>query len=264
MADKKLTPAENTNTSLVAPTPNAFLQAAPDYIAAGREGLEDMSKEDVLIPRLALAQALSPQVTEGDPNYIEGLKPGMFFNSMTGEVYGKEVTVQIIKKDALRAMEFFPQDDGGGVKDPNVPLNDPRLKWGADGEKPVATLFRDYIARLLPSEELIALSFKSSGIKAAKALNGLIVLRNRPIFAGRYKITTAMELKPKPHWIYKISNDAWCTQEQVESGRMMWEAVKDLDTVNNVHRDETALDDFEFGANREPGSDDMDHRSSEM
>lgn len=251
---------------------NAFLAPAPSYIESGREGLESMSKEDVLIPRLALAQPLSPEVTEGDPKFIDGLKPGMLFNSMTREIYGTEVTFQVVKKDNLRAMEFFPQDGpgGGGVKDPNVPLGDERLAWGENGEKPIATLFRDYIARLLPSGELIALSFKSSGIKVAKALNGLIVLRNRAIYAGRYKMTTALELKPKPHRVYKVENDGWVSEKEFLEGKAMWEAVKDLDTTTTVDRDQSGADDFDYGANaggRQPGMDDMDDvasRRSEM
>lgn len=205
------------------------LEPAPAYIKDGREGLETITKQDMLLPRLALAQALSPQVTDGDPNRVEGLKVGDLFNSLNNSIYGREVHVQILRKDAPRAMEFRPVDDGGGVLDPNVPLNDPRLKWGADGEKPVATLFRDYIAVLLPSRELISLSFKSSGIKVAKALNGLIAMRNKPIYAGRYVITTGVELKPKPHQVFRVQNAGWVEEQDAILGEQMYLAVKDLD-----------------------------------
>lgn len=231
-------------TAITKTQPQA-LAPAPDYIKKGRDGLEDIGKQDVLIPRLALAQALSPQVTVGDPNLIEGLKVGDMFNSMTGTIYGREVRVQILRKDRPRAMEFYPQDDGGGVKDPDVPLNDPRLKWGEDGEKPQATLFRDYIAVLLPSREIIALSFKSSGIKVAKALNGLIVMRNRPIYAGAYTITTGVELKPKPHQVYLVQNAGWVSEEDAKLGEVQYEAVKDLDTTATIDRSVgTDVDDF--------------------
>jgi hypothetical protein len=233
---KPVAPAAQKTTTALTTNETRALTQVPAYVPSGREGLEDMTKEDVLIPRLALAQALSPQVTEGDPAYITGLKVGDMFNSMTQEIYGREVFVQIIRKDPPRAMEFFPQDDGGGVKDPNVPLDDPRMQWGEDGEKPVATLFRDYIARILPSGEMIALSFKGSGIKVARALNGLLVLRNKPIYTGRYRFTTAVELKPKPHQVYKVANAEWCTPDQIEEGAAMYAAVKDLNLAEQVHR----------------------------
>lgn len=227
-------------TSEIAPFKIGDLAAAPDYIKDGdRRGLEGIGKDDILMPRLALAQALSPQVTEGDPNRIEGLKAGDLFNSLKGTIYGgrEPVFVQIIRKDRPRAMEFRPIKDGGGVLDPNVPLGDPRLDWGEPGEKPVATLFRDYLAILLPQREIIALSFKSSGIKVAKALNGLIAMRgSRPIFAGVYAIWTGTELKPKPHQVFLVDNAGWASASDLAYGEQMYEALKDFDTVSGIDR----------------------------
>lgn len=248
------TPTTASSSTAVATTATNALatqdeMTRPARIAAGdRRGLENMSKADVLVPRLALAQLQSPEVTEGDPNMVEGMKAGDLFNSITKQNYGREVFVQIVRKDNLRAMEFVPVDEGGGVADPDVPLDDPRLKWGPDGEKPRATLFRDYIARILPSGEMIALSFKSSGIKVAKALNGLIALRNAPIFEGRYRITTDTELKPKPHRIYKVANAGWVSDEDSKIGAEMYEAVKDLDIKKDVDQGPDP-DDFPHGAN---------------
>lgn len=214
----------------LAKTAPAGALAVPSYISDDREGLETISKDDITVPRLALAQALSPEVTEGDPRLIPGLKPGQLFNSMTREIYGESVTFQVLKKEPLRGMEFFSQEEGGGVKDPNVPLDDPRLLWGEKGEKPEATLFRDYIARLLPSGELIALSFKSSGIKVAKQLNGLIALRGKAIYAGKYVISTDVSLLPKPHKVYKVRNDGWVSEEDLNTGQQLYRALREIKT----------------------------------
>ena len=229
----------------LATTPkNQALEPAPDYFAKGdRRGFEDTKQTDVLIPRLALAQALSPQVTDGDPNRIPNLKVGDLFNSVTGEVYGREVFVQLLRKMPLRAMQFNPVEEGGGVADPDVPLNDDRCKWHGD-EKPVATIFRDFLAVLLPQREIIALSFKSSGIKAAKALWGLAAMRNKPVFAGRYRITTGVELKPKPHQIYKVENAGWVGPEDAALGETMFEAVKSIDAAK-IERGVDTADDFD-------------------
>lgn len=226
------------------------LEPAPDYFAkSDRRGFEDTQQSDLLIPRLALAQALSPQVTEGDPNRIEGLKTGDLFNSVTNQNYGREVFVQLLRKMPLRAMEFRSVDDGGGVIDPDVPIGDPRLEWGNSGDKkadkPQATLFRDFVAVILPQREIIALSFKSSGIKVAKALWGLATMRNKPVFAGRYRITTGVELKPKPHQVYKVENAGWVSKEDARLGEEMFEAVKTIDATkihHDVHDDAVDFD----------------------
>lgn len=232
--------AKQTNDIAIAPR--------PDYIPKGsRRGLEDITKKDMLVPRLALAQPLSPQVTEGDPLFVAGMKPGDLFNSITNQNYGREVTVQIVRKDKLRAMQFKSQDAGGGVLDPDVPLNDDRLKWGENGEKPIATLFRDYLAVIIPSHELIALSFKSSGIAVAKKLNGLMGLKGGDIFAGLYIIGTDQKLTPKPHKIYTVAvsktNGGWVSAEDFALGEQMWEALKDLDTSTAIDRED---DDVSF------------------
>ena len=114
-------------TGLQTQPQNTTLEPAPDYLKKGKRGFEDTVQSDVMIPRLALAQALSPQVTEGDPRRIPDLVAGDLFNSVTGQRYGKRVYVQLLRKMPLRAMEFRSVDDGGGVIDPNVPLTDDRL-----------------------------------------------------------------------------------------------------------------------------------------
>ena len=217
------------------------LAPAPDYFKKDdKRGLEGTSQSDINIPRLALAQALSPQVTDGDPNRILDLKVGDLFNSVTGQIYGKEVFVQVLRKMPLRAMEFYSIDDGGGVKDPNVPLNDPRLAWNNKAEKradqkPKATLFRDFIAVILPSREMISLSFKSSGLTTAKTLWGLVVMRNRAVFAGRYRISTSVELDPKPHQVYLVENADWVSEQDAIVGESMMEAVNNI-TYEQIDR----------------------------
>jgi hypothetical protein len=229
-------------------TQNQGLAPAPDYIPKSRRGFEDTLQTDLMIPRLALAQAMSPQVTDGDPARIENLKVGDLFNSVTGQVYGREVFVQVLRKMPLRAMEFRPVDAGGGVVDPDVPLGDPRLKWGNTGDKkadkPQATLFRDFLAVVLPQREIIALSFKSSGITAAKNLWGLATMSNRDCFAVRLRISTGVKLTPKPHQIYKIEQGGWVSEQDFKLGEEMYEAVKEIDAAK-IHRDDAPdPDDF--------------------
>jgi hypothetical protein len=235
-----------TTTNIATVEKNTALTPAPDYIPKSRRGFEDTLQSDLQIPRLALAQALSPQVTDGDPNRIPGLEVGGLFNSVTQQNYGKEVFVQVLRKMPLRAMEFRSVDDGGGVVDPDVPIGDPRLAWGNTGDKkadkPKATLFRDFLAIVLPQREVIALSFKSSGITAAKNLWGLATMANRDCFAVRLRITTGVKLTPKPHQIYKIEQAGWVSEADFKLGEDMYEAVKTIDATK-IHREGDADDD---------------------
>lgn len=72
----------------------ATSQDVPDYIRQGQgRGSENVEMQDLVIPRIELVQALSHCLEEGGADYIEGAKPGMFYNSVTRELYGPQVIV---------------------------------------------------------------------------------------------------------------------------------------------------------------------------
>lgn len=162
-----------------------------------------------------------------------------------------EDKIATVPKDAaLEAPpDYFAQNDRRGFEDTRqTDVLIPRLAWGNSGDKkadkPRATLFRDFLAVIIPGREMIALSFKSSGIKAAKTLWGLATMRNKPVFAGRYLITTGVELKPKPHQIYKVENAGWVSKEDAILGEQMFEAVKTIDAgaIDRDKRDDVIDD----------------------
>jgi hypothetical protein len=250
-------PADGSTVPAVAAKPGG-LAPVPSYLADDeKEGLEDITRKDMSIPRVALAQTQSPQVTEGDPAFMEGLKPGELFNPLTRKNYGKWIFFQMVHKDKPRAMHLRSIDEGGGVIDPDVPLNSPLLKWGTSGnkkaDKPVATLFQDFIVRILGAEkdfvpgELTALSFKSSGLTCAKNLLGLVNMRNKSIYTGRYKMWSDTKLIPKPHKIYLVDNADWAPEADIIIGKEMYTAFKRLDANELAAR-----------IGREPGDDDFD------
>ena len=68
----------------------------------GVMGMEGVRQEHIQIPRLSIAQPLSPQMIRSKPEYIEGLMVGQFFNSVTREVYGDKATVVPVKYSLSR------------------------------------------------------------------------------------------------------------------------------------------------------------------
>lgn len=149
----------------------------------GKEGIDS---SDVVLPFLAICQKTSPQLESDSPKYIEGVKFLDLFNSLTSEVYEQPVEFipLVLNKHAI---EFNPFEDGGGIKDRNVRWDDPRCEFNGD-DKPTATRFYDWAVLLVPSMELIVLSFKSTNMTVAKQLNQFIQMRQGPAFAGKYKV----------------------------------------------------------------------------
>ena len=176
---------------------------APGYMKTGtKKGAEEITREDLTMPRLALAQKASPEIEDGHAKRVEGLTFGDAYNTLSGEVYGKDpVEIVIIRAEKPKYIEFNPIEDGGGIKDYNVPAGDPRTLFGPDGEKPIATKFLEYVGLIGPDFRMpIAVSFKGSGLKSARLLNGLIKLRNLDAFASRFRLTPAVESKGSNSW----------------------------------------------------------------
>jgi hypothetical protein len=225
-----------TQDALVKVGPSAL--AVPEYVTAGSDGTEGIQSEDLKIPRLALAQALSPELSESDPKYVEGLKVGDAFNSFTGEVYGKKpLDVVIVRIDKPRYVEFFPREAGGGVKDYNVAASDPRVQFTTNekGEriKPLATKFIDMIALLGEDLEPIALSFKGSGLKAASKIETFLAMRIKngqriKSFASIFTLTPTLEKNQKGSYsVFTVKFKGNASAEAFAAGQGFYDSIKD-------------------------------------
>lgn len=194
---------------MVEPKGNAL--AVAESAAGDVRGKEGIDQGDLILPRLALCQALSPEKDADDAKYIDGLKEGDLFNTLTGTVYGRgPVTVAIIRLDK-RALEFEKGPDGKPTKrilDFNVPWNDARCEFtdGANGrQKPEATRFYDFLALSAETLEPVVLSMSNTKIKAAKRLNSLLAIRPGAAWAGLFKVSSVREEKDgNKYFNYKI------------------------------------------------------------
>ena len=145
--------------------------ALPSFVdPSDRRGADNITGDDIRLPRLSLAQALSPEVLKGDPKRIDGLESGDIFSNLLQTNYKSgPVNVVVVRRETPRAMEFYPKGskEGQGIKDRSVPLDDPRTKFSQDGTPPVATVFHEYVAFDAETREPFILSFKSTSSGAA-------------------------------------------------------------------------------------------------
>ena len=88
---------------------------SPDLIikSAGR-GLENVTNDDITIPRLAIIQAGSPQRKKKDEKYLEGAEEGNIFNTVTNQLYSDSITV-IPCGYRKSYVEWVPREKGGGL-----------------------------------------------------------------------------------------------------------------------------------------------------
>lgn len=226
------------------------LDTIPEWMARDGKGTEDIEREDIQMPRLAIAQGLSPEVNEEKPQYIDGLKLGHMFNTLTQAMYGRgPMEFIIIRRYPPRWVEFAPRDEGGGVVDLNVPPDDPRTQFRKDPETheslpPVATKFYDYVIMLLPSREVIALSMKGKMLKQARALNAMVKLKTVRIYGAKYSLQSISESNAKgTYYVFQFKATG---------------LVRDQQLYLQCEQAHEALEQKTINIQREPGDDDME------
>ena len=89
-----------------------------DYMSADAgAGMENVDKDSFAIPFLQILQKSSDQVDEASGGYIEGAKPGMFWESVSNRVFdGKEGIRFLQCAYQRRFVRWGPRDAQGGFK----------------------------------------------------------------------------------------------------------------------------------------------------
>ncbi len=193
-------------TTTAAPLPAVVVDDEfADLVADAGKGTEKIGANDVRPPRLMLCQSGSPQRKPDNAKKIDGLDELDLFNTLTKAIYGRTLQFIVIASLGSHWTEF---DAELKVVELNVPEGDPRTLWRKDsnGErlKPIAVHFYDYLLFLPKTMDIVVFSFKSTQIKHAFTLNGLMrapvmlggkIYSDPPAWTRTYQLDTVMEHK---------------------------------------------------------------------
>ena len=236
--------------------------SAPDYLrpTPGEQpaGTENIDRSDMTLPRLGLCQNNSPQRIRTDAKYIEGLREGDFFNSITGEVYGERL--QIVPLLFYKSRILFGEEMGGplrcqatdglhGIGTPGGECTTcPLSQFGVDGTKPECHKLFNYAALVVAKdgrvhpEGMLVFSLKSSGLKVAMDWNALIKLRRADIFAGVYEISSVHQKNDKGQWYAPVvKNAGWVSKDTHQSAQIAYAAVAELNRQGRLKHDVSDL-----------------------
>ena len=77
-------------------------------------GMESVTADEIILPRLALLQSMSPATKKSSADYVEGAQEGMLLNRITKKMYDGEKGIKVVPLNArLTLVEFTPRDKGG-------------------------------------------------------------------------------------------------------------------------------------------------------
>jgi hypothetical protein len=231
---------------------------APDYLAEyaseQAEGFEEVRPSDVKVPRIAVAQAMTPQLNEDDAKFISTLKRGHFFNTATGEDYGETILFVPLLKFGNRIL-FEDIDKGGGLlcrsNDMKQGEGDPGgecakceyARFGtARGGKGKGTACNEFynfpvlIVRdgKINADSIAVLSMKSSHIEAAQKLLGLAMNRRlngsrAPMWSGVYSATSKLKkFTAGSSHVIVIDNAGWISKENTKIAHDSYQFMHEL------------------------------------
>jgi hypothetical protein len=85
-----------TNMNQVAEKKNSDVALASMFEGDANKAIGEMGSEDFALPFLRVLGQLSPETNKRDAKYVEGVEPGMIFNTVTKQAYDGEKGINII------------------------------------------------------------------------------------------------------------------------------------------------------------------------
>lgn len=111
---KNLPATAQSGTALSEQTMSTELESAFGDMEALGSGLENVTSKDILIPRLTILQALSPQLDASAPEYDEDARAGNIYDVGLQEIMGNEVNI-IPVHYVKQWLEWAPRASGKGL-----------------------------------------------------------------------------------------------------------------------------------------------------
>jgi len=168
------------------------------------KGFENLEREDILLPRLKLLQAQSPEVMESDE------KPGTLFMNLQNKGVGEKTVITPVLHYRSR-IKWIPKDDGGGMDcsapDAKSPAshkyatscaeckykNWDETKKDKKEQAPECTMYENFVVLLADSTEPVILSMAKSQVKVAKKFYSMMAVKGGDMFDFLYELAVVKE-----------------------------------------------------------------------
>ena len=215
MATKKTEVAKAKNTALQ--------EADAMFEQHAGEGLENVTGSDILVPRLELLQALSPQLKRRDPAFIPDGVIGSIADLGTGELFGgldkddNNTPIGFLPVHFSKVwIEWIPRENGGGLAE--IHETDAIMAQCGDGDdrytlpngNTISETMQFFGLNLDAQARRCFVSFKSSQLKKGRKLNTLATSEKieradgtpftPPLFYRSYLLGAGMENKNQDEW----------------------------------------------------------------
>lgn len=184
-------------------------------------GLENITADDLTIPRLKILQALSPEVNKRDGKYIEGAEAGDIVNTVTGRIYNEPCGWVEVLPVAYRKfyLEWQPRESGGGLvqqhTDAEILSKTTKDRTGADvlaNGNYIQTSATHFCIVVDDANSYYQVMIPMAGTQLKKSRNWNSVMATLkvkssdgrvftpPTFSHKYKLSTVQESNDRGNW----------------------------------------------------------------
>lgn len=219
----------------------------PDYIGANGRGSEEVSSNDLSLPRLSIIQDLSPQRKKDKPEYIDGATEGMVFNTATNELFDKPI---IFIPCYLRSeyVAWKDRDQGGGYGGAFATEQEAEAFVSAQ-ENPAAWdvnyTHQHFGIMVMPGHTAASprlqdcvISMSRSQLKVSRKWNTQIQQTGGDRFGCAYKLSVVQDRSEKgEYYNWAVSQLGFVPKEIFERAEQVYEAVKS--GARDVQRQDT-------------------------
>jgi len=208
----------------------------PDHLLAATQGAgrgsENVTTEDLVIPRLEVLQALSPMCTKGNADYNKAADPGMLMNSVTKQLYGTEVFVVpvhyskqwLVWKDRKQGGGFF------GAYPDQESANDRAQQEGGEKAGVTAIDTPTHLCLLINREtghvDEVMVSMPRTKAKISRQWNSMIRMAGGDRFARVYRITSNSEKNANGDFYnFAVAQSGFPAKGLYERAEKLWASI---------------------------------------
>jgi hypothetical protein len=241
-SDKETEKKETEKTEIAEKASTAIATSASFEEDAGA-GLENLSAEDLTIPRLKILQALSPEVQKREGKYIDGAAAGDITNTVTKELFTEDEGCVVLPVAYKRMfLEWQPRESGGGLVNQHVDASilqqtkkDDRGQDVLENGNYVQTSATHYclVLGVGDSFQQVMIPMAGTQLKKSRAWNSVMAsvkLKSKdgkvftpPSYSHKYKLTTVAESNDRGTWFgWNVELLGVLTEEEM----FLYEAAK--------------------------------------
>jgi len=221
--------AESKTISLISETVPAHVMKAKGL------GNENVGSEHLQTPRVKLLQQMNSEVDENNDAYIEGAKPGDLLNTVSNEIYGKEIYVINVHFTEDFVVWRKREKGGGLVKIANSRAEADDTVSSQDGSPDDYEIIQTQSHLLLRKDpetgELdstpFLMDFAASKLRVSREWNTQIAQLKGDRFSSLWKLASVKTQNRSGQGFQNLNvmKQGWVTEEDYTRAKQIYEGV---------------------------------------